>query len=58
MTTKRVTIAVVSIAAVLAGLGAWTTADAAPSGRVSVAQVAADKDRGSEREAKRRPGSG
>ena len=52
MTTKRVTIAVVSMAAVLAGLGAWTTADAAPSGRVSVAQVAADQAPSGEREAK------
>ena len=53
MTTKRVTIAVVSMAAVLAGLGAWTTADAAPSSdRVSTAAVAVDKDRSGERDAK------
>jgi phosphatidylserine/phosphatidylglycerophosphate/cardiolipin synthase-like enzyme len=51
VTTKKVTIAVVSMAAVLAGLGAWTTADAAPSSeRVSVARVAPDN--ASEREAK------
>ena len=52
MTTKSWTIAVVSMATVLAGLGAWTTAEAAPADRISVANIATDKDRGVEREAK------
>ena len=56
MTTKRVTIAVVSMATILATLGAWTTADAAaPADRMSVSQVAADKDLGAERSAKPAP---
>ncbi|HET9421120.1 MAG TPA: phospholipase D-like domain-containing protein [Nocardioides sp.] len=59
MTTKRVTIAVVSMAAVLAGLGAWTTADAAPtSDRVSVAQVATERDRDTRAEVRFRPKKG
>jgi phosphatidylserine/phosphatidylglycerophosphate/cardiolipin synthase-like enzyme len=57
VTTKRVIIAVVSMAAVLAGLGAATTASAEPaSERVSsVARVAPDNDRAGERETNARP---
>jgi hypothetical protein len=51
VTTKRVTIAVVSMAAVLATLGAFNTAEAVPQDRVSTLQVAADKDR-ADRDAK------